>query len=112
MGFNNLIFSTTRILGTTIFHKNISTSASFKNTELMLVSSLAKLNPDILWTQDDILFLLRLVASCGSSEQKEILQRIFISAKTEKSPAFLKKVVEVNIFKSIAILKQNTPYLN
>lgn len=91
---SKIVMSTIR-LGTSIFYKNVVNSLDYKFTEPKLRLALTKLNPEIIWKMEDILFLLRLVMVCPKNEQNGILQRILRTAKSEKSPAFLQKILEV-----------------
>jgi hypothetical protein len=97
VNWNSLVVTSMMILGESVYEKNVVSSNSFKK----LASAMTNLNPDMVWEQDDVLFMLRLVSCCAASERQEILQKIHCTSKMEKSPAFMLNLAQVNKFKSL-----------
>jgi hypothetical protein len=89
----------------------------YKNAEAKLITGFTKLNPEAVWKGEDILYLLRLVHACASSDRNELVHNVVKTAKAEKSSDFLEdftKVFIIVIFSSVfrsPIMTQNYSFL-
>jgi hypothetical protein len=93
----NLIISTSIFLKAHIFDKSIIRETTYKKAQAKLITGFTKLNPEAVWKGEDILYLLRLVYACASSDRNELVHNVVNTAKIEKSTDFLEDFVKVFI---------------
>jgi hypothetical protein len=91
----NLITSTTMFLEARLFNQSVMGQLEFKKAAAKLITALTKLNPEAVWNQEDVLYLLRLVYASASSDKNEVVHNVVTTAKEEKSTCFLEELVKV-----------------
>jgi hypothetical protein len=91
----NLITSTIMFLEARLFNQSCIGQKMFKKAAAKLITALTKLNPEAVWNQEDVLYLLRLVYASASSDKNEVVRIVVTTAKEEKSTCFLQELVKV-----------------